>query len=160
MSNLYSERANEKRKQFNNLINRCNMVLMNNIPDVDDSIWDNWEGDSPSETCDIVPMSEADEANRGDDNDFYCNTHKLATDEEWECEEYTDNDVYQWFAIGEDDAQFLKRHKQYITYSDKLDTYFLAITHFGTSWDYTSMVDDFEDMYHGLDELNDEKEVA
>lgn len=67
----------------------------------------------------------------------------------WEpgCAPEDDDEVYQWFAVGANDADFLGRYGQNITYSDLLDTHFLAITHFGTSWDYTSMVDDFEELY-------------
>lgn len=68
--------------------------------------------------------------------------------------------MFQWFAVGDSDADFLKRHNQYITYSDMLDTYFLAICHFGTSWDYTSMIDDFEDCYTGLEGLNEDRETV
>lgn len=94
---------------INNIIRGIDMVLMNNIPEVDPSVYENWLGDMP------------------------------------------DSDIFQWFALGESDAEFLSRYNQYITYSDLLDTHFLAVTHFGTAWDYTSMVDDFNDLYHEED---------
>lgn len=155
--NLYSARAEERRKQFNRIINGCDMVLMNNIPEVDPSVWENWEGKSPlSEECEI---SEYDEPTR-DGYEYRCLTHNVNTHDEYECDEYEGaTEVYQWFAVSSNDAEFLKRHNQYITYSDMLDTHFLAICHYGTSWDYTQMVDDFEDCYHGLDKLDDQKEV-
>ncbi len=153
VKHLYSNRAEERRKQFNRLINSCNMVLMNNIVDVDDSVWDNWETKSPSESCDI----EETKNNIKTVQSHWCNTHNIGTDDEYQCDEYTDNEVYQWFAVSDSDADFLKRHGQYITYSDKLDTYFLAITHFGTSWDYVdSMVEAFNDCYVGLEDYTDE----
>lgn len=161
MSNLYSVRAGEKRKQFNRIINSIDMVLMNNIPEVDDSIWDNFESDYNfmGSECDIEQISKD-----GEDDGltwFHCNEHDKDTLNEYACEDYEDmTEVYQWFAINSNDADFLKRHGQYITYSDMLDTYFLAITHCGTSWDYTSMVDDFNDLYIGLDEFDDEKKVV
>ena len=81
------------------------------------------------------------------DSAFYCITHENYTDEEYECEEYEgDAEVYQWFAVNQSDAEYLARHNQYVTYSDMLDTYFLAICHYGTSWDYVdSMVSDMLD---------------
>lgn len=157
VKHLYSERANERRRQFNNIINSCDMVLMNNIPEVDPSVWENWEDKSPvSEKCDI---EEVDPASNDDGKNYHCGIHDIYTDEEWECEDYEgETEVYQWFAIGSGDAEFLKRHNQYITYSDKLDTYFLAITHFGTGWDYVdSMVEDFSDCYVGLEDFKDEE---
>ena len=163
--NIYSEKAEARRKQFNRLINSCNMVLMNNIPEIDSSVWENWQGDSPmnSEECEWF-------VNDATTPSWCCNTHRYdgtgdyaATDEHPGNCDFEDSDyaeVYQWFAVGDSDADFLKRHGQYITYSDMLDTYFLAITHFGTSWDYTSMVNDFEDCYVGLEGLDEDKEVV
>jgi hypothetical protein len=147
VKNLYSDRANERRKQFNNIINGCNMILQNKIVDVDPEIWESWESDtSPLTACEI------------NDETGECDYHgeKL---EDGECP-YSDEmvEVYQWFAVGDNDADFLKRHGQYITYSDAIDTYYLAICHFGTSWDYVdSMVEAFSDCYHGLEDFSDEK---
>lgn len=123
MSSLYSERADERRKQFNRILTSMDLVLCNNIPEIDQSIFDNWETDDP--------IAEDEDENYGE--------------------------VFQWFLCDSSDAEFLKRHNQYITYSDMLDVYVLAITHFGTDWDYTSMVEDFEDCYTGLEELSDEE---
>lgn len=159
VNHLYSKRAEERRKQFNRLIDSCNMVLMNNITEVDDSIWDNFETDYNfmGSECDVHQISK-----NGEDDGltwFHCEEHDKDTLDEYGCEDYEDmTEVYQWFAVGSSDADFLKRHGQYITYSDMLDTHFLAITHFGTSWDYTSMVDDFEDCYINLEDFSDEKE--
>jgi hypothetical protein len=155
MNNIYSARAEEQRRQFNKLINSCDMILMNNIVDVDDSIWDNWESITPNQSCEIEDSEEQDNF------EYNCVTHGIPTNDEYACDETDENnEVFQWFAVGDSDADFLKRHNQYITYSDKLDTYFLAICHFGTSWDYTGMVNDFDDCYTGLDDFDDKKEVA
>lgn len=144
VKNIYSDRANERRKQFNNIVNGMNMILMNNIPEVDPTVWENSD-DLLTTPCDI--------------ENGKCNTHEVETDEEYECDEFHELEVYQWFAVGDSDADFLKRHGQYITYSDLLDTYFLAICHCGTSWDYVdSMVEAFSDCYHGLEEFSDDKE--
>lgn len=97
---LYSERAEERRKQFNRLINSCNMVLMNNIPEVDPSVWDNFDSDNnPNYTCEIV--------------DGHCEYHDLDVNDNLdECDYGQDEygEVYQWFAVGDSDAEFLKRH--------------------------------------------------
>lgn len=151
VKNLYSDRANERRKQFKRIINGCDMVLMNNIPEVDPSIWENWESITPNQECEIEDADENSELK------YWCVTHEVETDDEYACDETDENnEVFQWFAVSDNDADFLKRHGQYITYSDMLDTYFLAITHYGTAWDYTSMVDDFNDCYVGLEDFSDE----
>lgn len=138
MSDLYSAEAQERRDKFNRIINGIDMVLMNNIPEVDYSVMENWQGKSPiSEQCDIEDIEHDDYAHK-------CITHDELTNNDFECDEYEgDMEVYQWFAINQSDVDFLKERNQYITYSDTLDTYFLAICHFGTSWDYVeSMVSD------------------
>lgn len=141
MSDLYSAEAQERRDKFNRIINGIDMVMMNNIPEVDYSVMDNWQGKSPlgNDECDIEESQEPK-----DEFAYQCNTHGIATNDEYECEDYEgDAEVYQWFAVNDNDADYLKRHNQYVTYSDMLDTYFLAICHFGTSWDYVdSMVSD------------------
>lgn len=151
IKHLYSDRATERRRQFNNIINGIDAVLINNIPQVDFSVWENWEDKSPrSESCEIEPSDDLV-------YDYHCKTHDQLTDSEFECEEAEDAEVYQWYAIGQGDAEFLKRHNQYITYSDTLDCYFWAICHFGTSWDYVdSMVEEFSDCYVGLEDFSDE----
>ena len=147
---LYSERAEERRRQFNKIIDGCGLVLCNEIVNVDISVLENWEGKSPFDTeCDIVDNPDEDV-----DTDFWCEVHELHTNELDYCEEYSDTEVFQWFLCNASDAEFLKRHGQYITYSNKLDVYVLAITHFGTGWDYTSMVDAFEDCYVGLEKFS------
>lgn len=143
MEDLYTPEAQARRDKFNNIIDKIDMVLMNNIPEVDDSIWDNWESNTPGQDCDIVPAEDAIDVEL-DGKDYYCTLHQVATDDEFECDESEGGtEVYQWFAVNESDAKWLVSRNQYITYSDMLDTYFLAITHFGTSWDYVdSMVSD------------------
>ena len=143
VKHLYSDRANERRRQFDRLIDRCDLVLMNNIVEIDPDIFINWEHNSLLDNCDI--------------KDNECQYHGVDL-EDGECP-YQDEipEVYQWFATSQSDAEFLGRHNQHIAYSDVLDTYFLAVTHFGTAWNYTSMVDDFSDCYTGLADFKDEE---
>ena len=163
VKNLYSDRANERRKQFNNIINGIDMVLMNNIVEVDENIYWSFDGESPMTPEDCNWDSAGDK--------MICRTHDfemLMTDEDWDDDEtdlhcdYAEeelSEVYQWFAVGSNDADFLKRHGQYIAYSEVLDTHFLAICHFGTAWDYVdSMVEAFSDCYVGLEDFSDRKD--
>ena len=58
----------------------------------------------------------------------------------WVNSEDEDNDevqeVYQYYAITSGGADYLKAvSDELVFYSEKLDTYFWGITHFGTSWD-------------------------
>lgn len=136
----YGQEMTLRRETFNNIINSIDMVLMNNISEVDPSVYENWTDKTPiSDTCDIV-----DNPDKDINTEYWCNTHEIHTNEEYDCEEYErDTEVYQWFAINDNDADYLARHNQYVTYSDMLETYFLAITHFGTGWDNVdSMVND------------------
>lgn len=164
VKNIYSARAEERRRQFNNIINKIDMVLMNNITEVDENIYYSFESDvTPmgNDDCDIQEAIEAGDTET--DKKYVCHTHGIATDEEFECEDKEDDsEVYQWFAINPSDATYLKNHGQAIAYSEVLDTYFLAIMHFGTSWDYVdSMVEAFSDAYYGLEDFEDTtKELA
>jgi hypothetical protein len=131
----YGPEMMERRERFNNIIRGMDMVLMNTIPEADPSVWENWGDKSPMGN---------DECERSEDGKS-CIVHDKPWNDVWcTCEDYeSDSEVYQWFAITSNDADFLKRHNQYVTYSDMLDTYFLAICYFGMAWDYTdSMVDD------------------
>lgn len=88
------------------ITNNAPLVLMNNIVEVDTSVYDN-----------VIIGSLYDE-------------------EEDEYEE-----VYQWYAtsLSNFDIDYIRNNYEdefIITYSDLLDTYFLAVTHWGTSWDY------------------------
>lgn len=140
MKDLYSKEEQARRDTFNRIIRGIDKVLMNNIPEVDPSVYENWQGKDPlgNDECDIEKSAEKDGFK------YQCNTHGIATNDEYECEDYKgETEVYQWYAVGDNDADYLKRHNQYVTYSDMLDTYFLAICHYGTSWDYVeSMVSD------------------
>jgi hypothetical protein len=150
----YGPEMTARREKFNRIINGMDMILMNNIAEVDESVWDNWQGKEPTagEDCEWF-------VNKATVPSWCCNTHMFdgtgdypAKDEAGDDNEHPDicdfadqgyAEVYQWFAVGDSDADYLKRHNQYITYSDMLDTYFLAICHLGTSWDYVdSMVND------------------
>jgi hypothetical protein len=144
----YGAEMTARREKFNRIINGISMVLMNNIPEVDPNIWENFGEHSPlaSELCEWV-------INDATVPSWVCNEHMFdgtgdypASEEHPDQCDFADSDyaeVYQWFAINDNDADFLKRHNQYVTYSDMLDTYFLAICHYGTAWKYVdSMVND------------------
>jgi len=57
------------------------------------------------------------------------------SDYDEETDEYVD--VYQYYIIGENDAQRLERWtNELVYYSPSLDMYLLGVTHFGTAWSY------------------------
>ena len=160
IKHYYGKRAKERRRQFNKLIDGCNLVLMNNITEIDPDIYYSWVHNDPTvpEDCgdwDLVGGTK-----------YTCRVHGGDVDiEDWnedikDCEYKEDEptEIYQWYAVSSGDAEFLGRHNQHIAYSETLDTHFLAITHFGTAWDYVdSMVEDFADCYTGLDEFEDKE---
>lgn len=71
------------------------------------------------------------------DQEIFCN-EVIGTLYDEETDEY--NDVYQYYIVNLacpiDILQKLNSDSLHILYSEKLDVYILAVTHFGTSWDY------------------------
>lgn len=64
----------------------------------------------------------------------YCSTHEECDEDQDDCEqEYTE--VYQWYLISPSDAEYIKNNTdEIIIYSDVIDEYVWAVTHFGTPW--------------------------
>lgn len=57
------------------------------------------------------------------------------SDERESNEDEYDEEVFQWFIIGYDSAQFfLKFTNELIYYSEELGMYLLGVTHLGTAW--------------------------
>ena len=91
------------------------LILCNNIPQVDECLFDNIENGS------FITYY--------DENGNECD-EKNAVDE-------SVNEVFQWYIIDEATADRLKRStNELIFYSEKLDVYILGVTHYGTAWDY------------------------
>ena len=58
-------------------------------------------------------------------------------DEEEQDEDEADEEVFQWFIIDDDAAEFFMRFtNELIYYSNSLDMYLLGVTHLGTAWSY------------------------
>lgn len=92
-----------------------NMILCNNIPQVDEYLFDNIENG------DFTTYYDA-EGNECDEED--------AVDQ-------SEDEIFQWYLIDESTADRLKRStNELIFYSEALNVYVLGVTHFGTSWDY------------------------
>ena len=91
------------------------LILCNNIPQVDENLFDNLENG---------------------DFSIYYDKDGNPCDEENAFGQY-ESDAFQWYLIDEGTAKRLKRStKELIFYSEKLDVYVLAVTHYGTAWDY------------------------
>lgn len=103
----------------------CNnaLVLCNNIPEIDDSVWDNFEP-----IVDLDYETEYDE--EGEEIKPRCP----------ECGEGEDRvEIFQWYITdcSKWDVEYLtETFGLLFTYSDLLDCYILCVTHFGTGWDY------------------------
>jgi hypothetical protein len=94
-----------------------NLVLCNNIPQVDEYLFDNIENGSFWEYY--------------DENGDEC-------DEENAVGQY-ETEVFQWFIIDDNTAERLRRStKELVCYSEKLNVYVLGVTHYGTAWDYVT----------------------
>ena len=94
------------RHAWDRITGNASMILCNNMPEVDSGIWDNIQVGSL-----------------------------------YDSEEDSYSEVYQWYIIdiNDWDVDYLRDNDIndfIITYSDVLDCYILAVTHWGTSWDY------------------------
>lgn len=59
------------------------------------------------------------------------------SDESESNEDEYDEEVFQWFIISDDAAQFFMQFtNELIYYSEELDMYILGVTHLGTAWSY------------------------
>lgn len=72
-------------------------------------------------------------------------------------EEDTDEDIYQYYIIDDSTAERLIEYTdKIIFYHNRLDIYVLGVTHFGTSWSYVltdiklERVEDTEDLYKAI----------
>ena len=97
------------------------LLLCNDIPKVDELLWDNVEG--------------------GELYNYYDEEGNEITKDEydelgWESGANEQmRDIYQYYLINESLANMLKEHTDNIVfYSDKLNLYVLGVTHFGTGW--------------------------
>jgi hypothetical protein len=91
------------------------LLLCNNIPQVDELLFDNIENGSFTTYYD-ADGNETDEENAVDQSEV---------------------DIFQYYLIDAGTAERLKDHTdEIIFFSDKLDLYVLCVTHCGTSWDY------------------------
>lgn len=85
-----------------------NIVLCNNVPDIDESVWDNFEGNYIE--------------NKGTEDERYREIYQ------WYITDCSQGDV-EWL---------IKNFDLIFTYSEKLDCYILCVDHCGTSWSYVA----------------------
>ena len=85
-----------------------NIVLCNNVPEIDPSIWDYFEGDYLE--------------NEGTEDERYREIYQ------WYITDCSQSDV-EWL---------IKNFDLIFTYSEKLDCYILCVDHYGTSWSYVA----------------------
>ena len=62
----------------------------------------------------------------------------------WQDPEDDDNEelkeIFQWYAISDSSAEYIARvSEELVFYSEMLNTHFLAVTHYGTSWEGVSV---------------------
>jgi hypothetical protein len=111
------------------------MIMCNNIPQVDETIWDNVHCGS---LYYISDDAEDDYAEYLADYENSCDDEEPKTYQEWledNREDYErEVDIYQYYLIR--DPYWLEKAGELVLYSDKLDCYVWCIDHWGTGWDY------------------------
>ena len=122
-------------------VNWCHnaLVLCNNIPNIDDSVWDNFE---PVNDLGYEPEYDED-GNEINPKCPECGAEMEQRGPNMVCSEcdYGDDqvEIYQWYITdcSKWDMEYLRdTFGLLFTYSDMLDCYILRVTHFGTGWDY------------------------
>lgn len=80
----------------------------------------------------VSPWKMAEDWEKQTERDFDCFAD---ADEEEQDEDEADEEVFQWFIISEDSAEFFVHYtNELIYYSESFDIYLLGVTHFGTAW--------------------------
>lgn len=80
----------------------------------------------------VSPWKMAEDWEKQTERDFDCFAD---VEQEEQNEEEADEEVFQWFIIGDEAAyMFSQLTNELIYYSDFLDMYLLGVTHFGTLW--------------------------
>lgn len=120
---LSEEEIKRNRISYGTLAKCFDAVLCNNITEVDECLFDNVVSGSLSSYYD----------ENGNELTYEEYEEKLDNGEEAE-EVY--NDVFQWFIVSDNAKYLLEEANELVLYSEKLDCYIWAVTHYGTSWDY------------------------
>ena len=89
-----------------------------------------WCADGAMVFLNVSPWKMAEDWEKQTERDFDC-----FADAEEQDEDEADEEVFQWFIIDENSAEFFVHYtNELIYYSDSLDMYILGVTHFGTAW--------------------------
>jgi len=118
------EKTKNERISYMELSRRVgDMILCNQIAQADENYYDNLEN-GEFESCECEKTG--------------CDIWGQAGHEKIQ------NEIYQYYLITKNGADYLKRNtNEIVFYSDLLDVYVWGITHFGTGWDcvYTDIKD-------------------
>ena len=153
---LNEEEIKNKRLSYGTVAKQFDAILCNDILKIDNSLIDNLEsGDFMSyyingeetdrETYEELKEKYEDEQsellfyeNWGEDNPK-AETLEKRYDELTELLdqfEEIEDEVFQWFLVGESALCYLKKMGELVFYSDLLGCYVWGVKHWGTSWDY------------------------
>jgi len=105
-------------------LSKCfDCVLCNNIVEVDEFLFDN------------VINGDLETFEDEDGNEI---TREEAEELEEQGKKTYSNyiDIFQYYIVSDNAKELLKEANEIVLYSEKLDCYIWAITHYGTSWDY------------------------
>ena len=116
---LSEEEIKRNRISYRTLAKCFDAVLCNNITEVDECLFDNVVSGS-------LVHYEDENGNVITEDEYY------ESDNAYEVTE----DVFHWYIVSDNAKDLLEEANQLVLYSEKLDCYIWAVTHYGTSWDY------------------------
>lgn len=131
---------------FSVAVSWCNnaLVLCNNLPEIDESIWDNMEPIIDIRNEDDDEDSEKDGCERICPE---CGAQMEQDGLNWVCPECEETEefpeIFQWYITdcSKWDVEYLRKTFGLLfTYSNLLDCYILCVTHWGTGWDYVDWI--------------------
>ena len=132
-------------------------VLCNNVPEIDESIWDNiesgdfsnyyylgeeisreeWEEiseDLEDQINNLMEQIEQAQESDQDTTELLIKLNELKDNQD--TLEQSEQEIMQYFIVSDNALYLLKEANELVFYSEKLDCYIWGVCHWGTSWDY------------------------
>lgn len=153
---LSEEELKYHRMSYKTLSSQFQCVLCNNITEVDDELFDNLECGELShyETSDGEYLTEEELSDRIEELqelDAPTKEDEAKLEELYNLEEEYE-EIFQYYIVSDNALWYLKRAKEIVFYSRKLDCYIWGVTHWGTSWDYVLTCIKYNDTFSMIED--------